>query len=147
MSIEGEIVIGRPIDEVFDFVADERNEPTFNPRMVHVEKVTEGPIGTGTRFIATTQSMGRRFDITVEFTSYQRPTRLESTSQAASVQTRGWLSFEPHPDGTRMRWSWDVEPTGPSRLLTPLINRVGTRQEVAIWSSLKRHLESRPTAA
>jgi len=147
MSIEGEIVIGRPIDEVFDFVADERNEPTFNPRMVHVEKVTEGPIGTGTRFIATTQSMGRRFDITVEFTSYQRPTRLESTSRAASVQTRGWLSFEPHPDGTRMRWSWDVEPTGPSRLLTPLINRVGTRQEVAIWSSLKRHLESRPTAA
>lgn len=27
MRIEGEILIGRPIEEVFDFVADERNDP------------------------------------------------------------------------------------------------------------------------
>jgi hypothetical protein len=27
IRIEGEIVIDRPVDEVFDFVADARNEP------------------------------------------------------------------------------------------------------------------------
>ena len=27
-KIEGEIVIGRPVDVVFDMVADQRNEPT-----------------------------------------------------------------------------------------------------------------------
>jgi hypothetical protein len=27
VRIEGEIVIDRPVDEVFDFVADARNEP------------------------------------------------------------------------------------------------------------------------
>ena len=31
--IEGEIVITRPVEEVFDFVADERNEPRYNPHM------------------------------------------------------------------------------------------------------------------
>ena len=31
VRIEGEIVIKRPVEEVFDFVADERNEPRYNP--------------------------------------------------------------------------------------------------------------------
>lgn len=29
--IEGEIVIARPVEAVFDFVADERKEPGFQP--------------------------------------------------------------------------------------------------------------------
>ena len=33
--IEGELLIERPVEVVFDFVADERNEPYFNPRMLH----------------------------------------------------------------------------------------------------------------
>jgi hypothetical protein len=28
--INGEILINRPVQEVFDFVADERNEPRYN---------------------------------------------------------------------------------------------------------------------
>ena len=31
VHIAGEIVINRPIDAVFDFVADERNEARYNP--------------------------------------------------------------------------------------------------------------------
>jgi hypothetical protein len=30
--IEGELVIERPVEEVFDFVPGERNEPRYNPR-------------------------------------------------------------------------------------------------------------------
>ncbi len=37
LRIAGEIVIDRPVDEVFDFVADERNEPDDNPRMLRAE--------------------------------------------------------------------------------------------------------------
>ena len=48
--VEGEIIIYRPVEEVFDFVADERNEPRYNPRMLDAEQISEGPIGVGTRF-------------------------------------------------------------------------------------------------
>lgn len=44
-TIQGEIVIGRPVDVVFDYVADQSNEPQYNPRMVRVEKITTGPVG------------------------------------------------------------------------------------------------------
>jgi hypothetical protein len=42
MLVKGDIVINRPIDEVFDFVADERNEPKYNPQMTLAEMVTQG---------------------------------------------------------------------------------------------------------
>ena len=45
--IEGEIVINRPVEEVFDVVADERNEPRYNPRMLRAEKLSPGPVGLG----------------------------------------------------------------------------------------------------
>ena len=41
--VEGEIIINRPVEEVFDFVADERNEPLYNPEMVRSEKSTGRP--------------------------------------------------------------------------------------------------------
>ncbi|HET7519153.1 MAG TPA: hypothetical protein VFN05_15980 [Actinomycetes bacterium] len=58
--IEGELVIHRPVHEVFDFVADERNEPRYNPRICRAEKLSPGPIGRGTRFRAEALTLGRR---------------------------------------------------------------------------------------
>jgi hypothetical protein len=56
--IEGEIVIGRPVDVVFDYVADQSNERQYNPQMVRAEKITAGPVGKGTRFRSAVASRG-----------------------------------------------------------------------------------------
>jgi hypothetical protein len=55
--VEGDLVIERPVEEVFDF-ADERNEPRFNPRMLRAEKISPGPISVGTRFSAEIATAG-----------------------------------------------------------------------------------------
>ncbi|RYV49899.1 SRPBCC family protein [Pengzhenrongella frigida] len=143
-SIRGEIVISRPISEVFDFVADERNEPKYNPRMLRAEKLTDGAIGTGTQFRATMKSR-RTPDMVLETTEYDRPTRLASTTTMPSAEIRGVLTFEPTVGGTRLRWSFEVQPNGALKALRPIIVRVGRRQEATNWASLKRYLESTPT--
>src|SRR6266511_1951506 len=76
VRIDGEIVINRPVDTVFDFVADERNEPRYNPRMLRVEKLSPGPIGVGSRFRAAMRTRPRPTKMTTEFTGYERPWRL-----------------------------------------------------------------------
>jgi hypothetical protein len=48
--ITGHIRIAAPVGQVFDMVADSRNEPSFNPAMTGVELLTAPPIGLGTRF-------------------------------------------------------------------------------------------------
>jgi uncharacterized membrane protein len=145
VRVEGEIVINRPVEEVFDFVADERNEPRYNPRMRRADQLTEGPIGAGTRFRAQTVSMGRPVDMVIEFTGYQRPRRLSESVHMASMELHGGLTFDPVPDGTRMRWSWELQPRGLLKLMSPLVARMGRRQEQMIWTGLKRLLEVQKT--
>ena len=143
VHIEGEIFINRPVEEVFDVVADERNEPRYNPRLLWVEKVSSGPIGRRTQFRASTKTMGRPVQMTIEFTDYERPRHLASLTHLPTMEIRGALSFDPVPEGTRMGWSWELQPRGVLRLLTPLIARMGKRQEEAIWAGLKQFLEAR----
>jgi hypothetical protein len=143
VHIEGEIFINRPVEEVFDVVADERNEPRYSPRLLWVEKVSSGPIGRGTQFRAATKTMGRPVQMTIEFTDYERPRHLASLTHLPTMEIRGALSFDPVPEGTRMGWSWELQPRGLLRLLRPLIARMGKRQEEAIWAGLKQFLEAR----
>jgi hypothetical protein len=42
------VVIDRPIEEVFDFLADGENDPKFSPRVLEIKKTTDGPPGVGT---------------------------------------------------------------------------------------------------
>ena len=140
--VEGEIVILRPVEEVFDFVADERNEPRYNPRMVHAELLSEGPIGLGARFRTELETRGRTMPMVVEFTGYERASRLASVTRSSMMETQGEITFEAVPSGTRMRWSWDVRPRGVFKLMGPVVGLIGRRQEQRIWGNLKRLLES-----
>jgi hypothetical protein len=140
--IEGEIIINRLVEEVFDVVADERNEPRYNPRLLWVEKLSSGPVGRGTQYRAATKTIGRPVEMTIEFIDYERPRRLGSLTHMPTMEIQGALTFDPVPEGTRMRWSWELQPGGVLRLLTPLISRIGRRQEQAIWADFKQYLEA-----
>jgi hypothetical protein len=143
VRIEGQIVIDRPVSEVFDFVVDERNEPSYNPRIIAAEKLSPGPVGPGTQFRAESTAMGRTVAMTIEVTAYERPRRFASSIRMAAADIQGTLTFDPVPTGTRMRWAWQVRLHGWNRLLTPIIARSGRRQEQATWSSLKQFLEAK----
>jgi uncharacterized protein YndB with AHSA1/START domain len=140
--ITGEITIDRPVDVVFDFVADERNEPSYNPRLRRVTQTTTGPIGRGTRFRAETVTRSGTTEMEIEYTDFQRPRRLASTSRLSTMDVEGDLTFESVPGGTRMRWSWELKPHGIVTLLRPILAGVGRRQEAKTWAGLKRHLEA-----
>jgi len=141
-DIEGDIVIARPVAEVFDFVADERNEPRYNPRMLRVEQVSPEPLGAGTRFRAEVARGRGVSSITIEFTAFERHRRLASRSELSVMDVEGALTFEPVPAGTRLRWCWRVSPRGLLRFVKPLMVWIGRRQEQAVWGDLKRLLET-----
>lgn len=142
MVVNGNIVIERSIEDVFDFVADERNEPRYNPQMTRADKVTEGPIGVGTKFHSVMTGAGGAADIAIEFTEFDRPRRIVETIHMSNMNINGVLTFEPVSGGTRMSWLWDLEPQGVYKVLGPVIRRIGERQELRVWSQLKKVLEA-----
>ena len=145
--IQGDVLIRRPVEDVFDFVADERNEPTFNRNMLGSEKITEGPIGLGTRFRASIGAGRRPLGMEVEYTGFERPTRIASTSRMSTADFSGTLTFTPAPGGTRLRWSWEVRPKGVLRLASPVLARIGAMQERQMWLTLRDHLEAAASPA
>ena len=139
--ITGEILIDAPNETVFDFVADECNEPLYNPNMVRADKLTPGPIGVGTRFAAVL-ARPRGTSVTIECTAFDRPRRLNSLSQTNGMDIEGNLTFTPEGHRTRLAWEWRLHPQGALRVLSPVLWFVGSRQERSNWTALKHYLEA-----
>ena len=140
--IAGDIVIDRPLDEVFEFVTDERNEPLYNAALLQSDKVSDGPVGIGTCCHALHRSPGRPVGMEVQITAYERPRRMASRTTMSWSDIDGALTFEPQGESTKMRWSWNVHPKGFAKLLWPLVGVMGRRSERACWRQLKRYMES-----
>jgi hypothetical protein len=140
--IAGEVTIDAPVDEVFDLVADERNEPRYNPRIVRAEKVSEGPVGKGSRFVAEPKGMGARGAMTLEVLEYDRPHRLHNLVRSSYLQVDGTVTFEEVTAGTRLLWDWDMGLLGPMRVLAPLLAVIGPSWERRNWLGLKEYVES-----
>ena len=141
VRVSGSIEINRPVKEVFDFVADQRNEPLYNPDMLSSELVTDGPIGVGSCFRARTLSRGKPVDMVIEVTRFERPRRMGSTTHLDAMDLDGTLTFDPIHAGTRMSWSWNIHPTGPLLWFKPFVGVIGGRNERRIWAALKQFLE------
>jgi uncharacterized protein YndB with AHSA1/START domain len=135
-------MIHAPVDEVFDMVADERNEPRYNPRIVRAEKVSEGPVGKGARFVAEPKSLGAKGAMTLEVLEYDRPHRLHNVVRSSYLQVDGTLTFEEVDGGTRLRWDWDMGLVGPTRVLSPVLAVIGPSWERRNWVGLKEYMES-----
>lgn len=50
IEVERGVVIQRPIEEIFAFLADFNNEPKFVPSLVKTEQLSGGPIDLGTKY-------------------------------------------------------------------------------------------------
>jgi len=140
--ISGEVTIDAPVEEVFDLVADERNEPRYNRRIVRAEKVSGGPVGEGARFVAEPKSTGAKGAMTLEVLAYDRPHRLHNMVRSPYLQVDGTLTFEEVDGGTRLRWDWQMGLVGPMRVLSPLLVAIGPGWERRNWLGLKEYMES-----
>ena len=142
--IQREIMINQPVEEVFDFVTDARNEPRYNPRILSAGKIPSGPIGQGTHFVLVSKAMGRRMAVEYEITAYERPRRMTSRTIRGLplIDVESAETFEPVGDGTRMRWLWEVKPRGAAgRLMTPVFARMLGRRLERAFANIKRVLE------
>lgn len=69
------VYINRPVGEVFARWADLGRAPEWAAAVIERRKLTEGPVGVGTKYRAVDQFLGRRIEFTLEITEYE-PDRL-----------------------------------------------------------------------
>ena len=70
----------RSAEELFDLLADVRNEPRWQPDVIEVTKVSDGPVGAGTEFDGRYRGFG---EMRIQVTEYERPGHLRFTAEGS----------------------------------------------------------------
>src|ERR1700733_3551788 len=96
--IRNTTLINRPIEEVFDFAVDTRNEFKWNPKVRAMTKLTDGPIGSGTGMAAKWTMSGH---IEPECTEYERP-YLWAWANGGPIAVTVTVTLSEEAGGTRL---------------------------------------------
>ena len=142
--IENTVEISRTPEEVFDYLADQGNEVHWNPDCVSIQKLTDGPIGVGTRFQAKWKQ-GPVIESTCTLFERPRMLRYENAGRIAVVLT---VTLQATPGGGTLMTSRGVwTPNGWFRLAFPVFIRVMRRAERGVIANARRALEEGLDAA
>jgi carbon monoxide dehydrogenase subunit G len=115
-TFENTVMIRRPIEEGFAFLADFENIPKWNYAIVETHKVSEGPAGVGTIY-QQVRSVPRRSEERLEVTAHNPPRQLEIRGQLGPFPSRLAYALNAVPEGTRVTNSVELKLRGPGRLL------------------------------
>jgi hypothetical protein len=139
-TYETELVVPRPIEETFAFVSDFRNAVRWDPRTYFVTKTTEGPIGTGTRFMLTggllRQDTLKRLHLSesvigmplpYDVVSFDAPNEFVLEGESRFLRYRDRLTFSAQGSSTRLVYYAELEMKSPLTFMDRLVRGIFTR--------------------
>lgn len=145
IDVEHSVVIRRPIEDVFAFVAEQRNAPQWQSGLLEVRRTTDGPLGVGTRHAAVREFMGRRMELTNEYVEYEPNKKITFNGDSGQMYFEVSYRTESAADGTRISCQMQMQPRGLLRLAQPLIAAGLRRDFKANLRNLKDLLENPST--
>lgn len=144
-GFSGTAIIDRPIQEVFEFLADGTNDPKFSPRVQEIRKTTDGPIGVGTVFESSVKDAGMKSNRKFELTAFDAPTKIrwaERSTNAVTVPDGGY-DLEPVSDTqTRVTIHNTFAGHGIGKLLVGFAARAANKDAPAFAQRIKAAVES-----
>ncbi|MFI8371541.1 SRPBCC family protein [Streptomyces sp. NPDC085466] len=144
-QFEATVEVDRPVDEVFAYLADGRNDPKFSPRVLRIERIPEGPTAVGTVFRSTVKDAGMKTARTFRITAFEPPRTLRWAEESKNLvtATRGGYDLEPLPDGrTRVRVHNVLEGHGLGKLLVGLALAAARKDAPAFGQRIKTAIEA-----
>jgi len=141
-NYEQSVWINRPVEEVFEFTAQPENEPLWNTTLQESEITSEGPLGVGTTVRSVSRVLGQTAELTSEVTEYQVNRKKAVKSTSGPIPFEATSVFESVDGGTKLTFSIQAEAGGISRLIAPVIIRMGKSQTENSFANLKELLEA-----
>ena len=159
---EASIDIARDIHEVFTFVSDVTNDVRWHTTVVHARRISDSPIGLGSRFEVTYDSHRHTLETPPHPSNFQ-PLMVTLTEFVADRAVRGHVEstgplrgigarvlgraydltfrFEPVPGGTRVYRGGELQPVALIRPLLPLFMWANAGRSRYLLENLKRAIE------
>ena len=143
-----DVRIDRPPQEVFSAVTDLERLPDWQPAIVEVELLGDGPLRTGSRLKEVREVRGKRLEQIVEVAAHEPGRRFEMRIVEGPLPVHGDLTFSPiDGGGTRLHMHAYGRANGALRLLQPLLTLGLKREFQGQYRRLKGLVEAQPASA
>jgi uncharacterized protein YndB with AHSA1/START domain len=133
--------IPRPPQEVFDFISASENAPKVVPSVTSMVKLTEGPVGIGTRYRETRLMKGEEHQTELEIVEYEPVQKYAMKNETHGIETVYWYTFHPEENGTRVDLVCEVKGSGAKKLIVPVVVSVLKKEDGDHLKRLKQALE------
>ena len=120
---EATILIDRPLEAVFDYLADRENDATFSKRILEIAKVTDGP---------------------VEIVELERPRRIRwrELTRGPDCGGRRGVALRERDGRTELTFHGDLEGRGVGKLLPGPVSSRGRAGLPAYVAGIKRAVKA-----
>ena len=116
----------------------------FSPRVLELEKASDGPSGVGTVFVSTVKDAGFKTKREIELTEFEPPTKIRWTERSKDLVTapEGGYDLEPSGEGTKLTFFNVLEGHGFGKLLEPLALSGARKDADAFGQRIKAAVEA-----
>jgi uncharacterized protein YndB with AHSA1/START domain len=137
------VVVARPPDEVFAFVADLRNEPTWHVDVASVPSDVDAVPVVGKTYAITFKPFMGKTQGTFTALETVPGSRIVYRADFAGLQPRITYTVEPAEGGSAFTRAVEMSPRGLAVLMTPMMALMVPRRNRLFVENLRRAVESR----
>lgn len=141
MKFENCVVINQPIEKVYMFVTDLKNNAKWQTDILELEMTSEGPLGIGSTYRCVNRFMGKRLETEGVITEYVPDKTCSIRITNGSVRGVNSFLFEVVDGGTKVTAVGQLD-MGYFKLAKILVNRKVNQQLKKDMLKLKRILEN-----
>jgi uncharacterized protein YndB with AHSA1/START domain len=145
-QVSATAAIPAPADELFEFLADPANLPSWQTGIVTAQRTSSGPLGPGATARVERDLMGQRLAVDLKMTAYEPGRRLVLESEVSGIGVEATLELEPAAEGARstsLRFGMSIRARNP--FMAPIEGMVAGAAERDLADSLgrlRRHFEA-----
>ena len=143
IRIEHSVVIDRPLDDVFAYLAAPWNMPEWQEAVLEATPIGDQPIGPDTRVRVRRRFMGQTVTLVLDTTEFELNERFAFASESGPIALRGTVAVERHERGTSVVFTVSGEAEGLFSLAGPFIEQVVRKETVDNATRLKEILEAK----
>jgi hypothetical protein len=142
IKMQGSVVINRPVEQVYEFMANVDNIIKWDTEAVEFKQISPGPVSVGTKLEVMYESHGKPLILNVVITGKDLNKRVSYTIESRVANGMTLYSFEPVESGTRFTKYQEVEGKGLLKfkpILRRQFNQAGIDNDLA---SIKSAVEA-----
>jgi uncharacterized membrane protein len=141
-QIENEVIINRPIEEVFSFVSNIENYIQWQSGVIEAKLTSEGPLGLGSTYKYSAKLLGRKIENNGKYTEYIPNKKITFKGTSGPFPGQGTYSFENVNGGTKLSTLIEADIGGFFKIAEGLVVKQFKKQFDADFENLKTLLES-----